>query len=171
MGNPRPLFETCAVEPTGTRTTTGFRTRVSGCQLETWQESCYPPAPRGEALRLLRVQTATSLRATARLLELNVIEVSDLEMGRRVFENDSDWARATEIVQADARANGRLRWKETDPGFEYPPAACEGNEHCRSCPLFTCSKCEQEFPWCFGAADEYPTWCDACVDQHRALPS
>jgi hypothetical protein len=45
----------------------------------------------------------------------------------------------------------------------YAPCACE-----IPCPSFICSHpwCNArgtKLPWCFGAADDYPGWCDVCV--------
>lgn len=36
-----------------------------------------------------------------------------------------------------------------------------------TCGTFTCARCERLVPWCFGAADEYPEWCDDCCVGER----
>lgn len=37
----------------------------------------------------------------------------------------------------------------------------------RTCGTFICEHCERCVPWCFGAADEYPEWCDDCCVAER----
>ena len=31
-----------------------------------------------------------------------------------------------------------------------------------SCETFTCARCKRDYPWCQGAADDQPDWCDDC---------
>ena len=39
-----------------------------------------------------------------------------------------------------------------------------------TCGTFICERCERCVPWCFGAADEYPEWCDdCCVTERKRL--
>lgn len=36
------------------------------------------------------------------------------------------------------------------------------------CPGFRCSKCKKTRPWCQGASDDQPDWCDLCWMKHDA---
>jgi hypothetical protein len=152
-------FRTVEVTPIGTRRQPAFVGYAEGCEVPT-----FPVSFEGLALRAVRIASSTELWRTAMLLDLNVVEVSGLEFGSLRFADNNAWVLATERIKADAREHGRMRWRSTDPGFTYPPAACEQTKACRSCPLYVCSRCLKERPWCFGAYDQDPDWCDGCVE-------
>lgn len=57
----------------------------------------------------------------------------------------------------------------------YPARGCYGNALCPVCPKFKCSRCKKQRPWCHGASDERPSWCDTCWEdayqkRHAAPP-
>lgn len=41
------------------------------------------------------------------------------------------------------------------------PCTCSDADRER-CGIYVCTRCERTVPWCFGAADQYPEWCDDC---------
>ncbi len=41
-------------------------------------------------------------------------------------------------------------------------ARCPWNLPGGVCPQFRCDRCGQWVPWCQGASDDYPLWCDDC---------
>ncbi len=49
----------------------------------------------------------------------------------------------------------------------YPGDACTSSNLCTSCPTYVCSKCNQLRPWCMGASDDKPEWCDNCWAAQR----
>lgn len=57
-------------------------------------------------------------------------------------------------------------------GFRYVRGVCE--EPGKS--FFVCAGCHRNVPWCFGAADHMPHYCDGCwvepivVDKQLELP-
>ena len=84
-------FHPIPIEPIGTRTSRAFVTRASGCDIETMTTPVYPPSPRGEELRRVRVAFDRTLGEAARLLGLRPLDVSDLEWGRATFATDEEW--------------------------------------------------------------------------------
>ncbi len=70
--------------------------RKSGYQMVDWP--VYPPSPRGEAVRELRMRTALGLGSAARLFGVSVVTWSGLERGG-VTLSDGDW----ELVETELR--------------------------------------------------------------------
>jgi len=31
------------------------------------------------------------------------------------------------------------------------------------CRTFQCTRCKRSYPWCQGASDDHPNWCDHCT--------
>lgn len=48
----------------------------------------------------------------------------------------------------------------------YPQPGCTGRDSCKPCRAarltFRCTKCRRSRPWCVGAGDAHPGWCDGC---------
>lgn len=101
-------FKTVDVTPIGTRRDAAFVHRADGCSFEEQVVPTYPASFLGLALRAARAATGTTLIRTARLLGLNVIEVSALEQGSLRFKDETAWVRATELIEEDARTCGRI---------------------------------------------------------------
>jgi hypothetical protein len=101
-------FRTIDVTPIGTRRSPAFVHYPDGCSFEDQVVPTFPASFQGLALRAARVATSTTLIRAARLLGVNVVEVSGLEMGSLTFEDAEAWARATEAIEGDARACGRV---------------------------------------------------------------
>jgi len=48
-----------------------------------------------------------------------------------------------------------------------PPLGCYCKK-CESGEIFECYRCHRLVPWCQGAADDFPDWCDDCwADYHK----
>ena len=101
-------FRTIDVTPIGTRRSPAFVKYPDGCSFEDQILPTYPASFLGLALRAARAATATTLIRTARLLGISVVEVSGLEMGSLVFEDGAAWPLATQAIEADAQACGRM---------------------------------------------------------------
>jgi hypothetical protein len=43
-----------------------------------------------------------------------------------------------------------------------PRPRCKGSTKCKACRTFRCGYCRKRRPWCIGAGDAHPTWCDQC---------
>ena len=71
----------------------------------------YPPSPRGDALRNLRVGCDLGLRECARALGLSPVDVSALENGRATLSAD-DWCELFVAVGA--------AWREKNPPRSTP---------------------------------------------------
>jgi hypothetical protein len=76
------------LEPTGTRTVHGFGHGPDGSPVYEWQEPEYPPSPRGEQLRELRLSLRIGLRQACRHADVKAIEWSGLERGWAVADFD-----------------------------------------------------------------------------------
>lgn len=60
----------------------------------------YPPSPHGAELRQLRTLLGLSIGEAARALGVSAVELSDLERGRRVPVDPSDWKPARAVLSA-----------------------------------------------------------------------
>ena len=59
--------------------------------------NAYPPSPRGDRLRRLRIESRRTHRDAAPLLGLSVVELSKLEVGKLTL-SDADWAAAERVL-------------------------------------------------------------------------
>lgn len=56
--------------------------------------------------------------------------------------------------------------KRCGQGSSCPWAGANGK-----CNTFRCTRCERTYPWCQGADDDHPNWCDHCaVSETKAKP-
>ncbi len=89
-----PRITVLNVSPIGTRRTGAFvecaDKNESGYRVVNWSE--YPPSPRGDAVRELRLRTPLSMGSAARRFGVSVVQWSWLERGG-VTLSDADWDR------------------------------------------------------------------------------
>jgi hypothetical protein len=76
-------------QPIGTQQTLAF---VCPGGLRPVDLPVYPPSPRGEALRALRVDLRIGLREAATAMGLSAVELGEIERGVSVPEEEASWA-------------------------------------------------------------------------------
>lgn len=59
----------------------------------------YPPSPKGEELRKLRLQIPYSLRQAAAVLKVGVVQLSGLERGTITYTTNEEWDRVYAILR------------------------------------------------------------------------
>lgn len=68
-----------------------------------------------------------------------------------------------QVRVTDQRGKEVAHWVEG----QRQAAPCSGRRDCAGCrsrgEIFTCKACQRPTPWCMGADDAYPDWCDPCV--------
>ena len=69
----------------------------------------YPPSPRGDTLRTLRIAVDLSMGAAARLVGLDVVAWSNIENGRATLESDTAWCDLYDALTAEGERAGALR--------------------------------------------------------------
>jgi hypothetical protein len=86
--------------PTGTRKVPAFVDYVDGTgELKMIDHHDYPPNPRADALRELRVKLGVGLRAAAKAMGLSAVELAEIERGESMFAHDSSWAYAEAAIR------------------------------------------------------------------------
>jgi LmbE family N-acetylglucosaminyl deacetylase len=92
------------VEPTGSRTSQAMVCREGGRgELELVTMSTYPPSPRGDRLHDLRVRRNLGLREAATMLGMSATRLSDLQAGRAVLGDESEWNTAEALLTEASR--------------------------------------------------------------------
>ncbi len=108
------LFRITPVEPTGSRSGgAGFICRTGGqggAVARMPDVRTYPPSPRGEALRALRVRIGLGARAAAAKIGISGADLGRLERGEATLESDNEWDRAEALLDLDPVAG------PVDPG-------------------------------------------------------
>ena len=88
-----------AVEPSRYERGAAFITCVRGCTLEDVRTPVYPSSTRAGALRTLRKVARLGLRDAASMLGVRAVELSGLERGRLVPEDESEWLKMFEKLE------------------------------------------------------------------------
>lgn len=85
-------------DPSGYERSAAFVTRARGCTLEDVRTPVYPVSARAGALRVLRRTKGLGLRDAASLLGIRAVELSGLERGRLVPEDEGEWMNMLETI-------------------------------------------------------------------------
>lgn len=100
-------FLVIRVESTGLRQTTALVCTARGCEVQPVTLDTYPPSPRGERLRALRVELGLGLREAARALGVKASELSGLEFGRARLADEAEWDRAEAMIREAKRTDSK----------------------------------------------------------------
>jgi len=91
------------VQPIGTQTAGAFvdgeRNGHRFGEFQIREIPKYPPSPKGEQLRSLRLQIPYSLRQAANLLGIGVVQLSGLERGTHTYTKSEEWDRAFDALR------------------------------------------------------------------------
>ena len=108
-------FAVLPVNPVGTRPGgSGFICRAGGqggAVAQMPNAKVYPPSPRGEALRALRLKIQMNQRDASKKLGIAGVDLGRLERGEATLESDLEWDRAEAMLDLDPG---------TEPGDETP---------------------------------------------------
>jgi hypothetical protein len=90
--------------PSGYERSPAFVTRARGCELEDVRSPVYRVSARAGALRTLRQGARLGLRDAASELGVSAVELSGLERGRLVPEDEKEWPKMMETLDRRARS-------------------------------------------------------------------
>ena len=97
------IMKLVKADPSGYERSAAFVTRARGCGLEDVRSPMYAVSARAGALRTLRKVARLGLRDAAIELGVSAIELSSLERGRMVPEDENEWLKMLETLERRAR--------------------------------------------------------------------